>query len=776
MWKIKRNNEMDILKKTQENLEMTQINNQMLFDTFSNILNKDKTIQGKIPKTDEEKLQAAYALNLCTVSISQIIEYNDIRFMENEYEAILNNLNLENMPKDEALLRILTQLLDVITFFRIQDGDKKMMEREYKQKIKDAIWSAIPNPNIIVAGGSPVSIAISLASQIGTGYMNYRKEKAEINLDRERKEWELQRSAIEQFHGLRRELFDTAWRLADEYKFPDEYRITERQISQFNNILLDDNYLRRYARLDYIKDNFKAYPPFWYYLGHAANAIYQEKIYFDDTDYKKLAIEHFSRFLQITENNLMREDQLVASCALEKFDLIEDKKEQISLLEKATKASGKALDVQQICAISYLKIDETEKACELLKMLINEDYNANANAQLLSRIYVMQYMNATSSEALHRIKNEYFALSNQYSSDQQLFPFPETETNILKINESFITSQKSYLTDAYRDALITYIEKCEEKYYNICNLKGNITSEMADFISEIKNSVEILVNRTTSDIFLDKIKNSIKNDFKAKLINSDARITNKTRFKEIFKDAYIELAETIIKIIEELDDMNDISTMDSHLQDFIVKNNLFNELNSSLLYNSEKTQRSSIEEIFGKSSIKSLETSNAVEECKKILSNDCYKKSEIIINSDKANYIKRDDPEFDGYLEKKSSVIRKKDINKDSIIAIIDDTSFSDTDYIFTTTYLSIIHGKLLLNRAYYCPYRAIKLSDKGDKLTFKNHKISNEDLNLPVIFKLIKELAKNASIRQNETNNEISAEISTIFANHDKNEEQSSN
>ncbi len=30
----------------------------------------------------EEKLQAAYALNLCTVSISQIIDYNDLIIME----------------------------------------------------------------------------------------------------------------------------------------------------------------------------------------------------------------------------------------------------------------------------------------------------------------------------------------------------------------------------------------------------------------------------------------------------------------------------------------------------------------------------------------------------------------------------------------------------------------------------------------------------------------------------------------------------------------------
>ena len=88
----------------------------------------------------DDKVNAAYALNLCTVSVSQILDYEDLNVMAQEYEAILNNLNLENMPHDEALLSILKQLLDTITFFRIDAGDKKMLERQYKDKMKNAIW------------------------------------------------------------------------------------------------------------------------------------------------------------------------------------------------------------------------------------------------------------------------------------------------------------------------------------------------------------------------------------------------------------------------------------------------------------------------------------------------------------------------------------------------------------------------------------------------------------------------------------------------------------
>lgn len=35
-----------------------------------------------------DKIKSAYALNLCTVSISQIVDYDDLNILEQEYDAI----------------------------------------------------------------------------------------------------------------------------------------------------------------------------------------------------------------------------------------------------------------------------------------------------------------------------------------------------------------------------------------------------------------------------------------------------------------------------------------------------------------------------------------------------------------------------------------------------------------------------------------------------------------------------------------------------------------
>ena len=409
---------------------------------------------------NDKKMNAAYALNLCTVSVSQIIDYDDLNVMEQEYDAILNNLNLENMPHDEALLNILKQIMDTITFFRIQEGDRRIVDMKYRQKMKDAIWSAAPNFGLIVAGGNPITMAISLASQVGIGYMNYRKMKAENSLDYEEQKWKMQRTAIEQLNGLQRELLDTAWRLADAYDFEDELRLTEKQIKHYDSILMDDNSLRKYDRLDSIKGNFTAYPPFWYYLGNTANEISRDDTLpiSDDTRcyYREKAKEYFKQFWASNKYPLLREDQLASSCALEYADiLIEDGADKNiigELIDKAVKYAGNAWDVLQLCAIAYLRIDEKEKAVPALRVLVNEKYNSSVNAQLLSGIYIGEYKENNEPAA----KSKYEALECRVSNKAYMIPWPSGENDV---EEEYYDNQRAMLLRRYKQTINNFKDK-----------------------------------------------------------------------------------------------------------------------------------------------------------------------------------------------------------------------------------------------------------------------------------------------------------------------------
>lgn len=404
--------------------------------------------------SEEKKIRAAYALNLCTVSVSQIVDYNDLYILEQEYDGILNNLNLENIPHDDVLLDILKRLLDTITFFRIQEGDKRFIEEEYNRKTRSAIWSAVPRLSVILTTGNPLAMVGALVSQVGIGYMNYRKEKAKINLEHEKELWQLQRSAIEQINALRRELFATAWKLADRYEFKDSYRLTERQISQYNQILMDPDPFRRYERLKNISGAFSAYPNFHFYIGDAANDIANEKNrpqYIKDY-YKKMAIGHLREFNDLTSKPLLRIDPINAAGCLELaglLDPVKDKEEIKSCLITAAEKAGNALDVIQLCALGFLRINKTNEAERYLRMLSVEGYNVNVNATLLSMLYYHDFTSTEDANLRTDIHSRHETLS-WIAPSAVLLPLPEANTDEAKkaVKESFLKEKADVLAEA----------------------------------------------------------------------------------------------------------------------------------------------------------------------------------------------------------------------------------------------------------------------------------------------------------------------------------------
>lgn len=404
--------------------------------------------------TEEQKRKAVYALNLVTVSVSQITSYRDLIIMKQEYDAILNNINLQNIIHDQELLDILKHILDVITFFQIQDKEKEFIDREYQQKMKNAIWSAVPNIGMILSGPLNWGMAITMAVQIGAGYMNYRKEKANTSLEKDRKLWELERSAIEQLNGLRRELFNCAWKLSDKYNFDDSLRLTEKQIDAYNKILLDKDPVRRYERLDVIKNDYQAYAPFWYNLGHAAKEVadncFNESYransgWIDDDDkriyekYSKIALENFKTFNK-NYISLLREDVIYSSCALEQIPLLmledENSKQIPELLKNAAKYAGDNFDLLQQIVLNDLRFeDKIEESQNILRRLVNEDYNTSVNAQILSGLYIKQNKKEEYDLLTHRI--------DEHIDPSYLIPWPVSKE---LVNEEYYSNQRKNLS------------------------------------------------------------------------------------------------------------------------------------------------------------------------------------------------------------------------------------------------------------------------------------------------------------------------------------------
>lgn len=418
--------------------------------------------------SDNEKLTAAYALNLWTVSIKQIIDYNDINIMQQEYDSIMNNLNIEKMPKDNVLLDIIREIMDQITYSLAENGDKKMIEREYQHQIKNAIWSAVPNVGAIFATSNPVAMGITLATQVGIGYMNYRRNKAENDLKYERTKWEIQKNHMLHLNGLQKQLFGTAWSLAERYKFPDEYRLTERQIQEYNMALIESNPIKRYNFLNSMRSNFNAYPPFWYQLGSTANSIYQNEMYSQNLDmqaqYRALALEGFLKYEKLNTFNLLRYDVMTSAWALEYIELLglnqnNNPEKARSLIEIAINYSGGQLDIVELCAFACLRIQDYNNAIKYFAQLVNKHYNCDINTQILSGLYIRQILSGDSRAKQARMEYNQLSYILDDEDKQFIIPLPLEGTKIeewkpawnkAKTYEEYVDEQASEKKQEYR--------------------------------------------------------------------------------------------------------------------------------------------------------------------------------------------------------------------------------------------------------------------------------------------------------------------------------------
>ena len=476
--------------------------------------------------TDVQKIKAAYALNLCTVSLTQIIDYSDPYILEQEYDAILNNLNIQNIIHDESLLKLLKKIMETLTFYRIQEGDKKFLEKEYQGKMKNAIWSAVPSLSVILAGGNPVTAVAAVAAQVGIGYMNYRKTKSRDFEEKEKKEWELKRALIDEISGLQREFFETSWRLSDRYNFDDSFRLTEKQIKHYSSILMDGDPFRRYERLDSLKEYFKAFPPFWYYKGNAAKEISgkykdNEKI---AAAYKAKALADYREF-NSSYIELMREDVIASSCAIEHVALLDKNKdadEINKLLDRAMRFAGDNLDVLQITVLNYISLGENDKAKSILRRLVNENYNVGLNGLLLSRIYFKWDKN----------KEEYDILSDRIGK-RNIIPWIENDK---EADKKFIEDRENAISDHFAK----FIDSFGLKYCNLFIQSIGINKSL-----RLKQQVEWCLSIDLTGILVDKSNEMFHELMGNELFVLQKRFENKP-WKDFFADQAAQLNDKIV--------------------------------------------------------------------------------------------------------------------------------------------------------------------------------------------------------------------------------------
>jgi hypothetical protein len=333
---------------------------------IESFLQQDEENRRNSAKMEEKrKKKAAMALNLCAASISNIIACGNVETMEIEYNTILNNINLQAIVKDEALLTTMRNILDTVNFFRLQEGDRNRLEERHRQRMNNLLWDSLSSAGgLFVVGDNPWAIGAAAALQAGSMFVGYNRKKQDEKMQFDDEIWKLERSALEQLHALRASLFETAWRLSDTYDFKDEWRLTISQIDWFNEIRMEPDDLIRYKKLEQYKTDFEVYPYYWYELGVAAHSVYENSKKKggkcdDPENWKKKALDCFREFLEKDEEfGLLRQNMIGADAGLRHVELLAESNRDSS--PSLGWAIAVKQDVKYLERVKRLAVDDPE--------------------------------------------------------------------------------------------------------------------------------------------------------------------------------------------------------------------------------------------------------------------------------------------------------------------------------------------------------------------------------------------------------------------------------
>ena len=158
--------------------------------------------------------------------------------LDEEYNNIINNIDLSKI-NDEEIIELLEDLMDTLSYFKLQEGDKARLLKKYEKKVSNAFYSSFSGvTNVVFAGGAnPYAIAAAALTQVGGAYASYRKNLEEYREELDDKMWQLEKGAIEQINDIQKSFLRNSWVIMKKREIPDSWRLTDSQLNEYVEIL-----------------------------------------------------------------------------------------------------------------------------------------------------------------------------------------------------------------------------------------------------------------------------------------------------------------------------------------------------------------------------------------------------------------------------------------------------------------------------------------------------------------------------------------------------------
>ena len=328
----------------------------------------------------------AMLLNYCRESLYKIIEFNDRAVLDEEYSKLINNIDITRIQDDEAA-KLIESLLRELNALKLNDVEKQALSDAYNRGIQSSVLAAFTGARyprdvdeLAAVVGAPAAIACQAIVALATGIASYKRETARKQGELTERLMELKVDELNRLTVLRTQFFDTEYTLYKRYNLPDRLNLKEVQMAQYIKVLADEDSERRFERLERLKDDFDAFPPFWYQLGKAAQELGRE-------DAARECYAHFERI----NTHVFREDLDYVMLCMHRILLGEPEEDpegvrrDLRIIEQNTKYYYKWENIL-FAALMYYQIGDLDNARRLIRTSMNEGYCLDLHQQILSEM------------------------------------------------------------------------------------------------------------------------------------------------------------------------------------------------------------------------------------------------------------------------------------------------------------------------------------------------------------------------------------------------------
>ena len=263
------------------------------------------------------------ALNMAVVSVHRILATQSRAVLDDEYQNIINNLNLGSIKSDPEITSLYEKLLDITSRRKLRSDEADYLKKAYNARAKKSISSALSDfgkssAAMIREDGSISAFFGSFSSLVSVSaasYFKYQSGGSNLQGTLEDNLYRLKASDLADFNDLQKELLSSSWNLMNKYNLPDEYRLVQRSVEDFcRAVEKTDNAPQKLRMLQAMEEDFRVYPPYWYYRAKTAH---------DCKDYDEAA-KCYDKFDEVWRPVLRRDPYMLETAKYRISELVKD--------------------------------------------------------------------------------------------------------------------------------------------------------------------------------------------------------------------------------------------------------------------------------------------------------------------------------------------------------------------------------------------------------------------------------------------------------------------